>query len=311
MHTGSGVVHNAHRIHRVTWRLLTVWVVGLSLAPSLPAAEKSPDRHFLWGVDSPTTRVYLMGSIHMLRPNVYPLAPAIEEAFAASDVLVLEADIFADLPEALMQLFEDYASYPPGQTLKSELPEPDYWELIGMLLELGIPSKSVQQFRPWYISLMADQVVCKRLGLQPEYGIDFYFRTKAVGQKSVEELESVEAQLEMFSSFSDQESILMLSWVMEDLEQSAQDFDRLLQYWKQGDVQAMEKELQNEMQEDPRFKPIWDIIVDDRNLQMADRIVALLASKKRYFVVVGAAHLIGPKGLVALLQQRGYAIQQL
>lgn len=298
-------------MRRVAWRLLTIWAVGLSLASSLPAAEEPSGKHFLWQVNSPTTRVYLLGSIHMLREDIYPLAPVIEEAFAASDVLVLEADVFTESQSELQQSLIDAATYQQGETLKSELPQSDYLELMGILLQLGIPMQTVQQYRPWFVSIMSEQMLLSRLGMRPEYGIDAYFRTKAAGQKEIGELESVESQLAMFSSLSDQQHILMLSWAVEDLEQSAQDFEQLLQCWQQGDVPAMEKELLNEIQEDPRFRPIWDILIDGRNLGMADRIITFLASRRRYFVVVGAAHLIGPKGLVALLQQRGYAVQQL
>ena len=302
----------ASRIRRLAWGLLAVWLVWLGLPQRSPAAEDPPaGRHFLWRVDSSTTHVYLLGSIHLLHRDIYPLAPVIEEAFAASEVLVLEADVFAESQDELLQSSMDEAIYQPGRTLKSELSPPDYLELMDILSRVGIPIQNVQQFRPWFLSLMVQQMLWSRLGLRPEYGIDAYFRTKAAGRKDIEELESVDAQLAMLSSLSDQEQILMLSWATEDLEQGVQGFDELLRIWQRGDVEAMEQELQRGIQEEPRFEPMWDIMIDDRNLGMADRIVAFLASSRRHFVVVGAAHLIGRQGLVALLQQRGYAVQQL
>ena len=302
----------ASGIRRVAWGLLAAWLVWLSLPQRSPAAEDPPaGKHFLWQVDSPTTRVYLLGSIHLLHQDIYPLAPVIEEAFAASEVLVLEADVFAESQDARLQSSMDDAIYQPGRTLKSELSQPDYLELMDILSRVGIPIQSVQQFRPWFLSLMVQQVLWSRLGLRAEYGIDAYFRTKAAGQKDIEELESVDAQLAMLSSLSDQEHILLLSWDTEDLEQGVQELDELLRIWQRGDSEAMEQALRRDIQDEPRFEPMWDIMVNDRNLGMADRIVAFLASTKRYFVVVGAAHLIGRQGLVALLQQRGYAVQQL
>ena len=302
----------ASRIRRVAWGLLAAWLVWLGPPQRSPVAEDPPaGKHFLWQVDSPTTRVYLLGSIHLLHQDIYPLAPVIEEAFAASEVLVLEADVFAESQDARLQSSMDDAIYQPGRTLKSELSQPDYLELMDILSRVGIPIQSVQQFRPWFLSLMVQQVLWSRLGLRAEYGIDAYFRTKAAGQKDIEELESVDAQLAMLSSLSDQEHILLLSRDTEDLEQGVQELDELLRIWQRGDSEAMEQALRRDIQDEPRFEPMWDIMVNDRNLGMADRIVACLASTKRYFVVVGAAHLIGQQGLVALLQQRGYAVQQL
>lgn len=297
---------------RVFLGLLAVSLVGLCLPRISSASDERTDRkHFLWEIGSPTARAYLLGSIHMLRQDVYPLAPVIEEAFAASDVLVLEADVFAAPQEELAQTIMAYATYPPGRTLRSELSEQDYVELSGILLEAGIPIDSVEPYQPWFVSLMVDQVVAGRLGLRPEYGIDAYFQAKASGRKEIRELESVEAQIQMLAGFSDQEQVLMMSWVVEDLEHAAEAFDQLLQIWKHGDAQAMEEQVRKEFREDPRFEPIWSVLIDGRNLAMVDRIVTLMGTDQRHFIVVGAAHLVGPRGLVALLRQRGYRVRQL
>ena len=297
---------------RTIFGLLAVCIVWLSLPPTSSAGEAPPEsKHFLWQVDSPTGRAYLLGSIHVLDQRVYPLAPVIEEAFAASHVLVLEADVFDTPREELVQSVMAYATYEPGQTLKNQLSESDYVALTGALLEAGIPIDSVQQYRPWFVSLMVDQALESRLGLRPEYGLDAYFQSKASGQKAIEELESVEAQVQMLAGFSDQEQVLMMSSAMEDLEHAAEEFDEMVQIWQRGDIRAMEEQQRKEIQEDPGFEPIWKVMIDERNLVMADRIVTFMETNKRYFIVVGAAHLVGPQGLVALLRQRGYTVQQL
>lgn len=174
---------------------------------------------------------------------------------------------------------EDYLVYKKENRyrfmLESRLSERDYFELLSVLLEVGIPSKSVQSYQPWYVSTMVDQVLSSRLGIRPEYGIDFYFRSKA-GQKEIKELESVEAQLQLLASLSDHEQVLMTFWAVEDLEHAAEDFNELLQVWQHGDIEAMEQQLQKEFQEEPRFKPIWNMMVERRNLAMADRIVTFM-----------------------------------
>jgi len=289
-----------------------VSIVWLCLPPTASTGEELLDRkHFLWQVDSPTARAYLLGSIHLLDQRVYPLAPVIEQAFAAADILVLEADVFDTPREEVMQSIMAYATYEPGQTLKNQLSESDYLELVGALLEAGIPSDSVQQYRPWFIALMVDQALWTRLGLRPEYGLDAYFQAKAAGQKEVRELESFESQIQMLAGLSDQEQILMISWTMEDLEHVAEDFDEMVRIWERGDIQEMEEEQRKEVHEDPRFEPIWKSMFDNRNVAMADRIGTLMQTNKRLFIVVGAGHLVGPQGLITLLRQRGYTVRQL
>ena len=300
------------RYRRISFAILAVSIVWLRWLRCSSADESPQERkHFLWQVDSPTTRAYLLGSIHVLDQRVYPLASVIEQAFSASNVLVLEAAVF-DIPrEEMAKSIMAYATYEEGQTLKNQLPESDYLELTGALLEAGIPSDSVQSYRPWFISLMIEQAILSRMGLRPEYGIDAHFQLEASGQKTVEELESFEAQLHMLASLSDHEQVLMLSWEMKDLEHTANDFDELVRIWQRGDDRAMEEKQQKEVRQDPRFQSIWNILIDQRNLAMADRIATLMGTRKRYFIVVGAAHLVGPQGLVALLRRRGYAIRQL
>ena len=100
-------------------------------------------------------------------------------------------------------------------------------------------------------------------------------------------------------------------WAVEDLENAAEEFEELLTIWQRGDIQAMEAELEQEFQEGPRFRPIWNAFIEQRNLAMADQIVTFMKTKKRHFVIVGAGHLIGPKRLITLLRQRGYVVQQL
>ena len=85
---------NRHQHRPTILSLLAICLIWLPVPHVLFAREETSNgKHFLWQVDSPTTRIYLMGSIHLLRQDVYPLAPVIEEAFAASDILVLEADL--------------------------------------------------------------------------------------------------------------------------------------------------------------------------------------------------------------------------
>jgi len=100
-------------------------------------------------------------------------------------------------------------------------------------------------------------------------------------------------------------------WAVEDLENEAEEFEEFLTIWQRGDIQAMEAELAQEFQEEPRFQPIWNAFIEKRNLAMVDRIVTFLKTKKRHFIVVGVGHLVGPKGLIVLLRQHGYTVQQL
>ena len=85
----------------------------------------------------------------------------------------------------------------------------------------------------------------------------------------------------------------------------------LLAAWQAGDAAGFERILFSGLREHPEFAPLAARLFDERNLTMGARIEELLAERESLFVVVGAGHLVGPKGLVEILKGRGYSLEQL
>lgn len=149
-----------------------------------------------------------------------------------------------------------------------------------------------------------------KLGLDPNLGIDKHFLSKAEG-KRIMELESLDYQINLLSGFSDKDQELFLIYTLKDLHIMEQEVTQLIRAWESGDTQAMESILTKSLSEDKRLSAIFEKLVFERNRRMASKIEDFLRTKETYFVIVGAGHLVGSRGVIGLLGGKGYLIEQL
>lgn len=275
-------------------------------------AEEKPQKPklcFLWQGQSKEGKVYLLGSVHLAKKELYPLNAAIEEAFAESEVLAVEADITKANQAALQAKILQKAMYPAGESLKGKVPEKTFAEAKK---RLGLPPQQLSQMRPWYLAMTLSVFEMMKLGYDPQQGIDLHFLNKAKKQKkTVHELESAEFQINLLSSFDEKLQVQLLEYTIVDLDGIRDQTDEMFSAWREGDAVAMEKFLTKGLKERPDLKPVYEKLVDDRNVKMADKIERYLKSGRTHFVVVGAGHLVGEKGLVKLLEARGIHLEQI
>jgi uncharacterized protein YbaP (TraB family) len=150
-----------------------------------------------------------------------------------------------------------------------------------------------------------------KAGYDPNYGMDKYFLSKAAGTKKILELESLDYQIDLLSSLNDDEQELFLLYTLKDLKILTQEVDKLVEAWQSGAAESMEKTVTKSFTEDRRFSGIYDKLIHKRNRNMALKIEGFLKTNGTCFVVVGAAHLLGDRGIVQLLKGRGYSVERL
>ncbi|HXX80486.1 MAG TPA: TraB/GumN family protein [Thermodesulfovibrionales bacterium] len=264
---------------------------------------------FLWKVDSKSATVYVLGSLHVLKREMYPLPEKIENAFSKSDVLVVEANINELSPEGILGMIGG-ALYMGNEGLEGHLSKDTYELAKTRLNRFGMPIELFDKSKPWFLALMITALEMQRLGFDPEYGIDTHFLKKAEGRKRIMELESVAYQINLLSTLSDGEQELFLLYSLRDLDILAREMDTLTKAWSTGDTDALESVVSRGAQEDPRIITIYEKLVYERNMTMASRIEGFLRAGGRYFVVVGAGHLVGKKGIIELLKKKGYPMEQ-
>ena len=286
--------------------LLPLFFILCLASPSLSADDH---RHFLWRVSSSTNHIYLVGSIHLLRQENYPLPAVYQETFAETSTLVLEADpAEMELP-ATQAMTREKALFPPGMSLRQTVSASTYQATSRAAQELGLDISALNRYRPWFVSITLTNIMLQQLGFDPAHGIDmhFYQQAMAAGHR-IEALESSAYQVDLFASMPPSTQDLLLQQALEDLHTMEAEFQLLINAWQQGDDNALAKLLLDSF---AGFPEILDRLITNRNNNWLHHLESLLQGDKPAFVVVGAGHLLGSQGLVRLLAERGYRMQQL
>lgn len=295
-----------------TSRLLPICLslIFISLVISVQDALSQSKKSFLWRVQSKTNAVYLLGSIHYLKKEMYPLDEKIERAFGQSDILVVEANI-NDIKKGDIQELIGSAFY-QGDDLLEKHVLAETFELLKKELEsLGFPLEVVKKQKPWFLALTLASLETLKLGFDPNYGIDKYFLSKAKEKKRILELESFDYQLRLFSQLSEKDQELLLLYTLKDIDVLKHELDKLVEAWTSGDTKGVESTLTRSLAEDKRLTPIYERLIYERNGKMVSKIEDFLKAKETYFVIVGAGHLVGSQGIVEILKEKGYLLEQL
>jgi len=263
-------------------------------------------RGFMWKVEKDGNTVYMLGSIHVANEAMYPLRDEIMDAFIEADHLAVEIDFASE--GDISEFIGSIITYKDGTTLRNHVSAETYEYVVDILTAYELPSDSLDQVKPWFASLMLDDLRRDESEFKSELGIDQYFMDLAAKSKlPVIGLESSESQLNMFNNFSDriQEEMLLGSiagFYIED-----EPVADLSDMWIEGDLDMLTAMAVQTQKSDAEY---YKAMLQDRNVLMAEKIDAFLKGGKNetYFVVVGALHMAGEHGLVTLLEQKGYTV---
>ena len=259
--------------------LVLVILLSLSLLPLTACDGDDPDdpnKSFIWEISSEANSIYLLGSIHVASPDIYPLDSAIENAFELADNLVVEVDITQVDEMYTLQLIMDYGTYPPGETLQAHISADLYTE-VAEQFDFGIATLNLDSFRPWVVVTLLEQLQMQELGYNPEHGIDLHFINQAVDSgKDIIELETADFQIALISALPDELMILMLEDLVAN-PMTREIGDSLFEAWEDGDAAAMETLAFAALDEEPLLEPYYDVLIYARNVTMAETIEGFLA----------------------------------
>jgi len=281
-------------------------IVGLLLV-SAPLAGQTA-KNFLWKLEGEGAVAYLLGSLHVLTPEWYPLSPAINQAFADSKTLVEELDLDETNDPTLMMAALAKAMLTDGKTLDQLVAPEVYAELKRRAEQSGLPMIALQRMKPWLVAITLMAPSLQAAGFKPELGVDrhFFDRAKASGMKR-QALETLAYQLDRFDQLSPKLQEALLRTTMEELDTTVAGVKEMAQAWAFGNVGAMEKLTLAALQESPE---LYKRLLVERNANWLPHVETCLKEKAACFIVVGAAHLVGPDGLPALLAKKGYKVTQ-
>jgi hypothetical protein len=285
--------------------LVTALIVALA-----PATGLARGKHILWAVKGEHNTVYLLGSIHVLRPTDARLPEVAEQAYADAERLVMEIDLDepgANDPQALLEEMQRTALLPEGQSLRSVLGR-DYDEINSRARAAGLDLGLVDRFAPWFVATTLLQLELARRGFSPEYGIEQTLAARAGrDHKPIEGLETAAQQLGLLASLPLPMQKRFLEMTLDESDQLDEQVGELLRAWRDGDAAALARLLSDEFDE---FPDLYRTLTVDRNRAWVGKLAGLLDDRDDYLVVVGALHLVGRDSVVELLEKRGYEVVQ-
>jgi len=293
---------------RWTRTLTILFLIGLILTAFGQDAFSQGQKSFLWKVQSKTSTLYLLGSIHILKKENYPLGEKIENAFNQSGVLGVEANI-TDTGKMDLQKMTEMALYPENDSLEKHISKETYELVKKEAGSLGISLQLLDRQKPWFLATALASLELLKLGYDPNSGVDMYFLSKSKGKKIVE-LENLQDQFNLLSGLSDVDQELFLLYTVKDLDILGKEMDRLISAWTSGDTRAVESIMMKSVNEDKRLSSIYEKLIYGRNRRMTSKIEDLLKTRDTCFVIVGAGHLVGEKGIPEILKEKGHLVEQ-
>jgi hypothetical protein len=287
------------------------WASLLLICLAAVAARADGSGHplTLWRVDGNTNAVYLLGSIHLLRPEDHPLPRTIDAAYEDAEVVVMELDM-DDLDPAYTQAaFNNAGVLSDGTTLRDLMGEDDYGAAEAAATVIDVPLDMLAQSEPWLAAITVELMMLYRLGFNPQLGVEMTMTQRAAADgKPIEGLETVDEQLGFLDGLPLEAQREML---LQTLVQSAglsESIDTLIDAWRRGDTETLETQLLEGLEEQ---HDLHEALIAGRNRRWAHTIATLLDDEQDYLVVVGALHLVGDDGVPALLDRAGFRIRQL
>lgn len=265
-------------------------------------------KHFLWAVESERNTVYLLGSMHILKSDSYPLPRGIEGIYDCCKKVVFETDIDGMNEPSSQGTMLKRGMYPPGNTLSQNISGQTYGKLEKTLNASGLPIARFERFRPWFIALTITAMEIQRLGFDPELGVDRYFFNKSKrDRKRLFFLESNEFQINLMAKMTASQQEMFLRETLKELEVIGSMASDLVNAWLTGSVDKLNSILKISFQEYPE---IYKRFFTERNRGWVTKIERLLNQKEDILIIVGAGHLVGKDSVVDLLKQKGYKVRQ-
>jgi uncharacterized protein YbaP (TraB family) len=281
-------------------------VLALAFLATAQAAEA---KTFAWKATGKGGAIYLIGSIHVMSESFYPLNPALEAAFTDSDLLVEEVDL-AEMLDPTAQLSILSRGMLPSHQSLDKVVSPSTMALVQKAVgDLGAAAGPLMRFKPWMLAIALQGMELAKIGFNPALGLDQHFYEQArTGGKSVQGLETVDFQISRFDDMTAEQQDRMLATTLKELATETAAVNKLGDAWKAGDVVAIERIALADLKSEPLM---YQRLLVERNKNWMPKIEALFARRGRALVVVGAAHLVGPDGLIAMLKAKGYTVEQL
>ncbi len=268
------------------------------------AAQAEPA---LWRVTEGDRTVWLFGSVHLLPEGGFAVEGALEDALEDADRVCMEID--ADATDEVTQatVTMGRAVDPEGRDL-FELLGPDADRVRGAAEDAGVPIEALAMFEPWFAGITVSVMALQSHGYDVQHGVEQVIQAEArAAGKPGCGLETLDGQLDMLDSLPPE---LQAEILLQAIEEAAE-IDRLIEpmvaAWRDGDEAGLERSLDEDFGDYP---DLAETLIYGRNKRWASQVEDMLEGDEDVLLVVGAMHLVGERGLPALLEARGFQVER-
>ncbi|MBH0236709.1 TraB/GumN family protein [Methylobrevis albus] len=281
----------------------------MALAASAFAALAAPAaaEPALWKVESEHARVYLFGTMHALPPEADWRSPAIDAAFAESESIIFEIDIGRDSGVTAMA----FHGTSPDLPLSRRLNPDDLRRVQKAAADWGVDFTTLEPLRPWLAAFTLYNAAFAKAGFDAGRGVEIQLlREAAQSFMPRSGLETAKDQFGIFGNLDAETELGLLMGTLEQIGDTEAVLGRMLDQWLAGDVAGIEQTVVNELKDES--EEAYEVLLPRRNRVWIDRLVRILEGEEDevVFVAVGAAHLVGPDSVQAMLGAAGYATER-
>ena len=259
----------------------------------------------LWRVSDDDSDIYLFGSVHIFTREVNWRTPQFDALLKSADHVVFEVVMDVDAYATLTYITMTEGTLPNGELLGDMLDTDEYASLAEVASSVGLEMASLERMQPWLAALTLGQMAMPKASAGVELLVD-----SEIEPERKRSLETVEEQMALFAGGSREEQIEGLMSTVEGIESGMlADLAPLVDAWESGDTDALKAAMDGFIT--PRDKAAYAKLIDERNAKWIAPLEKLLAENDNSLVIVGAGHLVGPEGVPALLEGKGYTVERI
>jgi hypothetical protein len=285
-------------------------IFGLAISALAADADSLPQRGTpaIWRIHNGASTIFLFGSLHILPPSFQWMTPEIDAAMRAADQFVFEVPVDEEALKAEKDFIIHNGILPHRQTLRSMLSSNEFQIYAATLRRAGLKSEQFTRYRPWLASIMLGLAYLHSDDLAKLRGADDDIMSYAREHgKSLIYLESIREQMELLTSGNESMQLKAFKSLIISLYRSRPQEQELRDSWAAGDDQRLTALIEGYFRGRPEAK---DWLVGRRNRIWLATFKNFMGKGGTTMITVGAAHIGGNGGLIALLCNEGYEVER-
>ena len=297
----------SRRLFLRTFGIFMIGILAVSWSVKAEDAEIVNAKPAMWLVEKDQGKTYFLGSFHLLPKNYNWYYGLVESSFASADELVLEIDLSNETTAEIQAMFIQNGFFTDDDNLKNHLDATRYEKMLTYAKKyMGQEEAAAQKMKPWFMAVNLSVLAIMSSGMDPNSGVDKYLAGQAqIAQKPISGLETPMAQMMALIDHPLDVQAAMLSETLDQLDNFKAVMNGYLDAWASGDGDRIASTMINDMR---KYQGMYEALLVKRNKNWVAGLEGHINSGKTVFVVVGAAHLVGPDSVLKMLQDKGYQV---